>query len=495
MTSNERLMKKFTEAHRLHPAAIVFSFISFIKETIFGFGIGLIITLKESVFYFLIFAGIFLVVIVIYSVLSWWRFTYFVEGDELRIEQGVFIRKKRYLSKHRIHKIDLTANVVHRLFKLVSVQIDTASNSGNAEVRLSAISLRDAAGLRKLLQKQQENDSEETTAETLDTTREKMSWRRLFIAGSTSGSAGVVIIAVLTLFSQFEELIPRQAFNMAFDWFISVGIIVLVFFIVFLAFLLWVFGIAGTMIRYGNFTIEKRENELFIKRGLLETKELTIPYERIQAIGIEQSPIRQPFGFVRIFAVVAGGSFDKLESFPVLFPMMHRREVAEFVEKFLPEYDYSMFDSLQCLPKRSLLFYIGRSFILPFLSFIPIISFIPSLYWISLIVLFFTLLLGWFQYKDLGHTVQGDFFAFQQRRFQKTRIITSKRRIQAFEKSKHKLQAKQGVASMQISLIGMEGLGTHYKLHHLSDDDANEIGTWYSFRPRQSTEPADNPSD
>src|SRR5699024_11377223 len=133
------------------------------------------------------------------------------------------------------------------------------------------------------------------------------------------------------------------------NWLISTSIAFLIILIVFLAFLLWVFGIAGTMIRYGNFTIEKRKNELFIRRGLLETKELTIPYERIQAIGIEQSPIRQPFGFVRIFAVVAGGSFDKLESFPVLFPMMHRREVAHVIVTLLPEDDYNMFESLQRL--------------------------------------------------------------------------------------------------------------------------------------------------
>src|SRR5699024_7697931 len=218
--------------------------------------------------------------------------------------------------------------------------------------------LRDAVGLRKLLQRQHV----ETSPDQMKTekTVQKMGWRRLFIAGSTSGSAGVVIIAVLTAFSQIEELIPRKAFNMVFDWFISVGVIVLVLFIIVLAILLWLFGIAGTMIRYGKFQIEKRKNELFIKRGLLETKELTIPYERIQAIGIEQSPIRQPFGYVRIFAVVAGGSFDKLESFPVLFPMMHKREVATFIEKFLPEYDFDMFDSLQGLPKRSRIFYVGK---------------------------------------------------------------------------------------------------------------------------------------
>lgn len=479
MISNERLYEKFSKPRRLHPADIILSFVSAIKETIFGFGIGLIFTLKTSFIYFVIFASIFLLILIVLGILSWLRFTYYIEGDELRIEQGIFIRKKRYISKHRIHKIDLTANVVHRIFKLVSVQMDTASNSGAAEVSLGAIRMKEAVELRKLLQT--EGTTEVEAQASPEKIEQKISWGRLFIAGSTSGSAGIIIVAVLTVFTQVEEMIPRKVFNAAFDWLISVSLVILVVLIIFLALLLWVFGIAGTMIRYGNFTIEKRPKELFIKRGLLETKELTIPYDRIQAIGIEQSPIRQPFGFVRVFAVVAGGSFDKLEAFPVLFPLMHKRDVAAFIDTFLPEYSYDMFESLQPLPKRSLLFYIGRSLIIPLISLIPILFVEPSLYWISLIILFFTLSLGLFQFKDTGYALDQDYFAFQKRRFQKVSVITSKRRIQAFETSEHKLQRARQVASIQISLIGIEGLGTHYTLRHLATKDANEIAAWYSY--------------
>lgn len=482
MISNENRIEKFTQPQRLHPAAIVFSLISTIKETIFGFGIGLILTIKESFFYFVIFASLFIVFLILFSLLSWWRFTFHIEDDELRVEQGVFVRKKRYISKHRIHKIDLTANVIHRLFKLVSLQIDTASNSGNAEVNLSAIRYSDAVALRKTLQKNKQFVDGMTDEEGAINPQKRITWRRLFIAGSTSGSAGIIVLAALTLFSQIEELIPRKVFNMAYNWLISTSIAFLVILIVFLAFLLWVFGIAGTMIRYGNFTIEKRKNELFIRRGLLETKELTIPYERIQAIGIEQSPIRQPFGFVRVFAVVAGGSFDKLESFPVLFPIMRKGDVASFIEQYIPDYDYSIYEELHRLPKRSLLFYVAKAFIFPILLLIAILFLMPSLYWLSLIALFFTLLLGYYQFKDLGYAINGKSFAFQKRSFQKVYIMTSKQRIQAFDKSQHKVQEINDLASIKLSLIGSEGLGTHYRLEHLANEEANDIAEWYSYR-------------
>src|SRR5690625_2695364 len=108
---------ELSKPQRLHPAAMFFNLMTVLKETILGLGIGLILTLKESVFYFLLFVTVFLVLLIIYSVISWLRFTYRVEENELRIEQGIFIRKKRYISINRIHKIDVTADIVHRIFK------------------------------------------------------------------------------------------------------------------------------------------------------------------------------------------------------------------------------------------------------------------------------------------------------------------------------------------------------------------------------------------
>lgn len=480
------ILKEFSAPRRLHPAAMYFNLVQVIKETIFGLGIGLIFTLKESVFYFLLFISIFLVFIIISSILSWLRFTYRIEENELRIEQGVFIRKKRYISLNRIHKIDLTADIVHRIFKLVKVQIDTASSGGGAEVSLSAIKAEDGIRLRKALKRQEtESADEEKKAPTFPT--EKITWQRLFIAGTTSGSIGIILAAVMAGFSQIEELIPQNMYNTAYSWVIAQGFVILIVLIIMILFLLWLFGIAGTMIKYGNFTIEKRENELFIKRGLLETKELTIPFDRIQAIGIEQSPIRQPIKFVRIYAVVAGGSFDKMEPFPVLFPLIHESETEQFLNKFLPEYGQLETDFIP-LSKRGLKFYLFNASILFILAFLPAVYFFPSFSWIPLLLILISLGFGWLQHKDGGYAIEGKKIAIRRRTVSKVTVRTYHRRIQSLEKKQHKLQAYQKLATLELSLIGLGGLGTHYSLRHLEDEDANKIADWYSYRKNNLSE-------
>lgn len=485
MTSN--LEAKFSQPQRLHPIAMVFSLFHTIRELIFEIGIGLLLTLRESFVFFAVFGiGLFLFLIV-FSVLRWYRFTYYIEGDELRIEQGVFVRKKRYISIHRIHKIDITANILHRPFQLVQVQIDTASNSDEAEVSLRAIREREARELRQLLQ--QEKSAKVSEEPELEQTFRQITWKRLFFAGTTSGSVGIILLALLTFLSQIEDLIPRDYFNVAFHWLVGDGGFRIFGLLAFFIFLLWIFGIAGTMLRYGGFRIEKGEKELFVKRGLLERKELTIPFDRIQAIGVEQSPIRQPFGYVTVFAVVAGGSFDQLEEFPVLFPMLHQREVDAFLREFVPDYSHRSINApLHRLPKKSVSFFIAKALVYPLLLLFILLYFIPSLYWLAIVFLLANLILSMFQYKDSGYHIKGEGLTLQRRSLNKLTLYTKKNRIQALEKRTHKLQSLFQVASVTISLINTQGMGSHYSLAHLREEEANKIAGWFSYRKEKPLE-------
>src|SRR5690625_3760807 len=80
----ENEVLEIAKPQRLNPASIYFNLVKIIKETILGLSAGLIITIKQSMFYFLIFVGVFLLFLIISSILSWIRFTYRVENDELR---------------------------------------------------------------------------------------------------------------------------------------------------------------------------------------------------------------------------------------------------------------------------------------------------------------------------------------------------------------------------------------------------------------------------
>ena len=92
-------------------------------------------------------ASAFIILSLIIGIISWLRYTYRVEDGELRIESGVFVRKKRYIPFERIQSLDFSEGILQRPFGLVKVRVETAGSSGSqdAEAVLTAITKAEAA--------------------------------------------------------------------------------------------------------------------------------------------------------------------------------------------------------------------------------------------------------------------------------------------------------------------------------------------------------------
>ncbi|GAA0610662.1 PH domain-containing protein [Virgibacillus siamensis] len=472
-----------SEQKRLHPAAVFFNFIRVVKEAAFAIILGFI-SFKDSAFmYFILGASAILILMILFSILSWYRYTYRVEDDELRIEYGIFVRKKRYISKNRIQSIDLTSSVIHRIFKLTRVNIETAGSSTGAEASLKAVKLSEGEALRRELKTvstvEQDNEPEDAEEDWPSST---ITFKRLFIAGTTSGSIGVILAIAAFGSSELEQFIPDDFYDSTFEWIIELGITIMIVLGLIGLLLLWILGIAGTMIKYGNFTITKMEDELFITRGLLEKKQLTIPMKRIQAVGIQESLIRQPLGYVTVFAEIAGGSMDKGEDFSsILFPIMKADEVEPFLQKFLPEYA-GITNDLTPLPKRARKFYLLRSSIL-FLIVTGVIAFVlPTFIWLPLIVLAGSAYLGILRHKDGGFRQDDKKLTVRYRFLSRNTITMYHKRVQAFEKKQHRVHVHQRLANVRLSIIGKMGMGKHFTVKELEESDVNQIADWYSYR-------------
>lgn len=470
-------MKKMSK-QRLHPVAILINFVLTLRHLYLAIIIGFVTFRELSLLYFVLITLAILTAVLLHSFLSWFRFTFRVENNELQIKQGILVRKERHISKNRIQSIDLTASVIHRLFKLVKVQIDTAGSGEGAEASLSAVTLADGEQLRAdLTMGEQKKIAEEEPV--LNEPSSTITFKRLFLAGSTSGSIGVILAIVFFAFSEVEQFIPTQFYDNTLQWIIGLSIVLLIGLVLIGLFILWIIGIAGTMIKYGNFTITKKNDELFITRGLLEKREQTIPLRRIQAVGIKESIIRQPFGFVTVYAEVAGGSMDTNEEFNTLFPIMKKSEVEQFLQIYLPAYS-DIAKDFQHLPKQSLKYYLFRSITPMLLISLGLWYLFPKLIWISIVLIIASIVLGILRYTDAGYRLEESRLTIVYRQlFSKTTMMIYKKRIQSFERKQHVIQKMDNLATMHISIIGVLGLGIHYNIKDMYSEDVYEIANWY----------------
>lgn len=466
-----------SDVKRLHPATIILNVLKEMKGTVYLIFITLI---TLDFIYFLLFLLAYALLIGIIGTLSWYRFSYWVTDDALHIEYGIFKRTKRTISKNRIQSIDLTENIVHRIFKLVRVQIETASSGMEAEASLAAVSLDEGETLRAELKYKQVNDESGDIEEEDKNVKKVITTKQLLLAGITSGGVGIILSFMFIALIELEELIPENVYDYTFSWFVSTSLVIIILLVLVVLFVVWLLSVGLTFIRNGKFTIKIEDNELLITRGLIEKKQLTIPLHRIQAIGVEENIFRQPFGYASIHAEVAGGSTSGNEGVStMLFPLMHKREVPEFIEQFVPGFSWDP-EQVEWVkpPKKALKFYLFRSGIAFLIMSFVVLYFFPNYSWITFIILALMLGRGWLSYKDAGFYVNDNRLLLRYRKLKRVTVMLYHKRVQAFEKEQNPIQRKDYLTTMKVSILSNLG-GKHYQIKEVDEGKVNQLSDFY----------------
>jgi putative membrane protein len=466
---------------RLHPIAAVLSFGKALKEMIIPLVFFLFVNAGDRDFFSLnsLAIGIVFLYIAISGILRWAMFRYYIENEEIRIEYGVFIKKRRYIPKDRIQSINISSGLLQRLFGLVKVEIETAGGFEEAEAELSAVTKEKAAVLQKILLVS-EDDEQAVTPKEDNKKVWKLSTKELLIAATTSGGAGVIFSFIAAAFSQLEQFIPEKYVSLFIERAIASSIAFIVLFILAAALLTWLFSIIGTILKFGGFTLSKTEQELQIKSGILEQKQLTIPIHRIQAVRIVEGIFRQPFGFAAVYVESAGGGGKEENYSTVIYPLIRKKDVYAFLKEALPEYAYE--GNLQKLPKRVMIRYMFRRSVPFFIAAIPIILFVPYSYrWLSVLLVLAASLLGCSQYYSAGWHLIPSHLCLSSRKLAKTTAIIKKNGIQALEGKQSYFQKRKKIFTVSVFIMSSLA-GKPFHIVDLEEEHAKKIADWFSYR-------------
>ncbi|MGG0717837.1 PH domain-containing protein [Robertmurraya massiliosenegalensis] len=480
-----------SEPKRLHPIAAILNILKILKELIIPFLLFVVFGSKGLSFEMIPFliGGAVVLLIIVSGIISWFRYTYRIEEGELRIEHGLFVRNKRYIPFERIQSLDLSEGIIHRPFGLVKVKVETAGSSGlEAEAVLTAITKEAAGQIQDILQKNRASGRNLETEELPEQKEEiiyKISMKELLLLASTSGGVGVVISAVFAFVVQFEELIPYETVFHEIEEIISNGV-VLVSILVFIGFVLaWLVAVLGMLLKYGNFTLKKVDDDLIVTRGLLEKRQLTIPLKRIQGIRISENLIRQPLGYASVFIESAGGSVgDKDGASANILPFIKKNRIRDIIESNIPGYIFT--DEMTPAPKRALKRYLFRGTIIV-VPILVIFLFFFQL-WGFLTLLLFPIFAGWAYlcYRDAGWKQEGNQLKLSFRTIVKNTVLMQKNKIQSLSMKESFFQKKTDLASVDATIMsGFAGAGG--RVVDLEEEDVLSIYHWYS-RDEKSAE-------
>jgi len=204
----------------------------------------------------LITVTIFALLGMIYSIINYFRYYFYINDEELIIESGVFKRSKLNVPFDRIQTINFEQNIIHRIFNVVRLKIDTAG-SAKAEFEFHAISNEKAENLRNLLlSKKAQNINTSTefsdssiSEQTVVTEPEyktimQLSLVDLIKAGAVENhirSGGIIIAFMWWIWSSIDEMgmqdkilendIGETVTSQLSSGFIMAGILVFIFFL------------------------------------------------------------------------------------------------------------------------------------------------------------------------------------------------------------------------------------------------------------------------
>ncbi len=464
------------EKRRLHVAAALVSGLKALPQLIPVLLVALLSGRgEESGLLFVIVAVALLPFSLTLGVLGWWRFRYWVEDGELRVEQGILVRRRVFLPRERVQAIDVSAGVVQRVFGLVRVQVKSAAAGSQAE--LAAVTRSEAEWLRAAL-----GHPSQTPGPTGQPRRHVMTAGQVLLAASTSGQVGVILSGVAWLYSQVDELVHQRVVEYlenhdlgstagGTDPVLIAGLIVAGLAVA------WVLSILGAVVRYGGFSVERQGNEIVVRRGLLERREVAIPLGRVQAVRIVESLARQPLGYAALYVESAGHAEERGKS-TYLHPCLHRSSWMPLLQDVLPE--FAVEPLLERPPRRALTRFLLRP-VLTTATVATVAAVLVPYGWVAFLLPVLEFLTGLLAYRDTGLGTAKHVAVMRTRGFSRSTAIIPRRAIQFVQTSRSFLQRRRRVANVEVGAAAGAS-GRRFHVNEVDEQTAERFVAWCSPR-------------
>ena len=283
---------------RVHPLVIIDTLIKGLKLN----GILILLALKEQNWKLnlLIFAGILLLIVV--GIFDYFLKSYEVRDGTFIYTTGIINKKVKNINLENIQSIDTSSNILYQSFDLLSVDINLVGDKIKIRPLKKDVALFLIEILNKIRKSEECTFLEEEKVEIAQKEILKLSLKDLAFYGLLRvrffAALGLILAFndkirdvfkyILGNEAYFDKLLQENAKSVIGD--IKVLILTIGIFMI----LVVIASIIHTIVKYYNFVLTTKENNLLCKYGLLNKKSLIIDIDRIQSVKLIY-PLRYRF--------------------------------------------------------------------------------------------------------------------------------------------------------------------------------------------------------
>lgn len=407
---------------------------------------------------------------------KWWRFSYRLDPQELRIASGIINRNVRSIPYERIQDVNLEQGLLARMLGMAKVRLETGSSGSGDEGVLDSVDLaeagrlRDVIRLRKAVQAATAVELEDGAIEAAPppTLTDKppifeMDMRRVLVAGVFNFSL-VFFALIAALVNNLDFLIPdqfwdpRRLFDLLGleDLFAALDLAARILSIIAGLFALVVIGLVGgiirTILREYGFQLDRTETGFRRRRGLITLTDVVMPLHRIQAAVIETGPIRRRFGWFAL-KVQSLASDSEKDSDHTIAPLAHSDEVRAILGETKIRWDI---DHPAMRSVDPAMWWVPLVFALP----IPMIGIGVSATfanpWLALLYALLAIapVISWLHWRAHRYALEGDQLYVRDGFWAQRLTLLPLRRVQSVDIKQSAVSRFIGLAQIEIGVAG-----------------------------------------
>jgi putative membrane protein len=350
---------------RLHPVSIAFSLASHARELLLPGLAAALIAFQSGEWGWQAVAMVLFIPYTLVSLARWLSFRYRLEDDELVINTGLVFRSVRHIPYSRIHNIDAVQNVLHRLFRVASVRIETGGGA-EAEASIEVLGLEAIQEMRRhVLARRAALVEPGDSTPAPDDVVLKLSARDLMLSGFIQNRGVLVFGALLGVLWEFGlvetvterivgESLPGRGlarrFLLALVGHGEMPVMPLLaaaggFVLLLLG--LRVLSMIWALVSLHGYTLVRQQDDLRAEFGLLTRVMATTPLGRIQTVIVQEGPLHRMFRRASVRVQTAGdaaGGDDETPLREVVAPIIRAAELLALLTRLQPEVDMAAVD-------------------------------------------------------------------------------------------------------------------------------------------------------
>lgn len=401
----------------------------------------------------------FAVLAVIPALFRYFTVRYTIADGAFVLRSGLVFRQVRTIPLERIQNINLKRNVIQRLLRVATLQIETASGAG-AEAELAVVGDAEAERLAEALQGvvaariSPEEDRDLVYSATPS---------QLFVAGATQNRAGHIVLFFLGLlqyvddfarsvYRQFSRFSDPVIHNMT-----SVNSIVVIGTVALILLLIvgWIFSVVGSFVADWNFTLRADRGLLRLRHGMFTQLESALPARRVQALRFDAPILQRRLGYCQIYAESAGSYQDKAAGGSAkLCPLLERVDAQTLGRLVFPTLAMDEVAWRQVSPMTMRRGFFRSMLVWAFFLGAGAVGW-NSWLWLALLpAALHAQWLGRWRYRILGYAHEDGFLYVRQGVWRRRLVAVPEDRIQAATVTQNPFQRRWGLADLNVVTAG-----------------------------------------